>query len=99
DDPYQDIPRKNFQLINRLPSPQNKLAIKGPPIKVPINTTREVQEPDDEEFNEEFEDPEEEVDEELEELGLSQVYFLTTKGMDDEDEYDERVAEMNNESY
>ncbi|KAH9326865.1 hypothetical protein KI387_007043, partial [Taxus chinensis] len=53
------------------------------------------QEPDDEEFNEDFEDPEEELDEELKELGGYQVHFLTTEGMDDEDEYDERVVEMN----
>ncbi|KAH9323929.1 hypothetical protein KI387_018568, partial [Taxus chinensis] len=64
-----------------------------PPIKVLVNTTCEVQEHDDEEFNELYEEPEEEVDEELEELGGSQVHFLTTEGMD-EDEYDERV-EMN----
>ncbi|KAH9312175.1 hypothetical protein KI387_027210, partial [Taxus chinensis] len=50
---------------------------------------------DDEEFNEDFKDPEEEVDEEQDELGGSQVHFLTTEGMDDEDEYDERVVEMN----
>ncbi|KAH9290229.1 hypothetical protein KI387_034346, partial [Taxus chinensis] len=56
------------------------------------------QEPNDEEFNELYEDPEEEVDEEHEELGGSQAHFLTTEGMDDEDEYDERVAEMNSES-
>ncbi|KAH9326511.1 hypothetical protein KI387_006689, partial [Taxus chinensis] len=56
-----------------------------------VNATCEVEEPDDEEFNELYEEPEEEVDEELEELGGSQVHFLTTEGMDDEDEYDERV--------
>ncbi|KAH9288759.1 hypothetical protein KI387_032876, partial [Taxus chinensis] len=54
----------------------------------------EVEEPDDEKFNELCDEPEEEV-EELEELGGSQVHFLTTEGGDDEDEYDERVADMN----
>ncbi|KAH9328055.1 hypothetical protein KI387_000163, partial [Taxus chinensis] len=53
------------------------------------------QEPGDEEFNKDFEDPKEEVDEEQEELGGSQAHFLTTEGMDDEDEYDERVVDMN----
>ncbi|KAH9306848.1 hypothetical protein KI387_011252, partial [Taxus chinensis] len=53
------------------------------------------QEPDEEEFNEYFEDLEEEVDEEQEELGGYQVHFLTTEGINDEDEYDERVAYMN----
>ncbi|KAH9315815.1 hypothetical protein KI387_024442, partial [Taxus chinensis] len=69
------------------------------PIKVPVNATCEVQEPDDEEFNEDLEDLKEEVDEELEELGGSQFHFLTIEGIYDEDEYDERVVEMNIESY
>ncbi|KAH9313103.1 hypothetical protein KI387_028138, partial [Taxus chinensis] len=71
------------------------LAIEGPPIKVLVNETCEVQEPNDAEFNELYEELEEEVDEELDELGGSQVHFLTTEGMDDEDEYDQRVVEMN----
>ncbi|KAH9319265.1 hypothetical protein KI387_021034, partial [Taxus chinensis] len=66
----------------------------GPPIKVPINATCEVEEPD-----EEFEESREEVEEELEELDGSQDNFLTTEGIDEEDDYDEIVAEMNSESY
>ncbi|KAH9329219.1 hypothetical protein KI387_001327, partial [Taxus chinensis] len=66
-----------------------------PPIKVPVNATCEVQEPDDEEENEDYEEPEEEVDEEQEELGDSQVNFLTSEGVDDEDEYNEVVTDMN----
>ncbi|KAH9296411.1 hypothetical protein KI387_039999, partial [Taxus chinensis] len=55
--------------------------------------------PDDEEINEDFEEPEEEADEELEELEGSRVNFFTTEGVDEEDDYDEVVAEMNSESY
>ncbi|KAH9322951.1 hypothetical protein KI387_017590, partial [Taxus chinensis] len=54
----------------------------GPPIKVPINATCEVEEPD-EEANEEFE------------YDRSQVNFLTTEGIDEEDDYDEIVVDMN----
>ncbi|KAH9296449.1 hypothetical protein KI387_040037, partial [Taxus chinensis] len=53
----------------------------------------------DEEVNEEFEESGEEAEEELEELDGSQVNFLTTKGIDEEDDYDEVVEEMNSESY
>ncbi|KAH9310025.1 hypothetical protein KI387_037936, partial [Taxus chinensis] len=97
--PYQDIPRKNFQPRNHLPSSQTRLAIEGPPLKVPVNATCEVLEPDDEEENGLYDEQEEDADEELEELGGSQVHFLTTEGMDYEDDYDERVVEMNNDSY
>ncbi|KAH9331841.1 hypothetical protein KI387_003949, partial [Taxus chinensis] len=66
-----------------------------PPIKVPVNVTYVVQEPNDEEENEDYEEPEEEISEEQEEPSESQVHFLTTEGMDDEDEYDEVVVDMN----
>ncbi|KAH9326321.1 hypothetical protein KI387_006499, partial [Taxus chinensis] len=46
-----------------------------------------------------FEEPGEEAEEELEELDGSRVNFLTTEGIDEEDDYDEVVAEMNGESY
>ncbi|KAH9316789.1 hypothetical protein KI387_044527, partial [Taxus chinensis] len=55
--------------------------------------------PDDEEENEICEEHEEEADEELEELSGSHVHFLTIEGIDEEDDYEERVAEMKNESY
>ncbi|KAH9303428.1 hypothetical protein KI387_015011, partial [Taxus chinensis] len=45
-----------------------RLEIEGPPIKVPVNATCEVEEPDDEEVNEYFEELEEEANEELEEI-------------------------------
>ncbi|KAH9320552.1 hypothetical protein KI387_015191, partial [Taxus chinensis] len=51
--------------------------------------------PDDEEEDGLYDKQEEEVDEELEEPGGSRVHFLTTDGVDDEDEYDDIVAEMN----
>ena len=35
----------------------------------------------------------------MEDLGGSRVHFLTNEGMDDEDDYDDVVAEMNSESY
>ncbi|KAH9297373.1 hypothetical protein KI387_029055, partial [Taxus chinensis] len=45
------------------------------------------------------EEQEDEAGEELEELNGSHVHFLTIKGIDEEDDYEERVTEMNNESY
>lgn len=74
------------------------MAIEGPPLKVPLNATCEVQEPEDEEANEYYVKGEE-VDEEMEEPGGSTVHFLTTEGVDDDDDYDEVVADMNSESY
>lgn len=97
--PYQDFPRNNFHPRNWFPSPQTRLVIEGPPIKVPINATCEVLEPDDEEENEICEEHEEEADEELEELSGSHVHFLTTEGVNEEDDYEERVTKRNNESY
>ncbi|KAH9315586.1 hypothetical protein KI387_024213, partial [Taxus chinensis] len=55
--------------------------------------------PDDEEENGLYDEQEQEFDEEMKELGGSRVHFLTTKGVDDEDDYDDVVAEMNSESY
>ncbi|KAH9296808.1 hypothetical protein KI387_028490, partial [Taxus chinensis] len=66
-----------------------------PPIKVLVNASCEVQEPNDEEENEDYEEPKEEVDEDQEELGHFQVNFLTTEGVDDEDEYNEVLADLN----
>ncbi|KAH9306280.1 hypothetical protein KI387_010684, partial [Taxus chinensis] len=70
-----------------------------PPLKVPVNATCEFLEPDDEEENEFYDDQEEYIDEELEQPGASRINFLTTEGVDDEDDYDDVVAEMNNKSY
>ncbi|KAH9312604.1 hypothetical protein KI387_027639, partial [Taxus chinensis] len=75
------------------------LEIEGPPVKVPVNATCEVLEPNDEEENEICEEHEEEADEELEELSGSHFHFLTTEGIDEKDDYEERVVEMKNESY
>ncbi|KAH9298318.1 hypothetical protein KI387_030000, partial [Taxus chinensis] len=47
--PYTDVPRRNFQPRNCLPSSQKRLEIEGPPIKVPVNAIFEVEEPEDEE--------------------------------------------------
>ncbi|KAH9288272.1 hypothetical protein KI387_032389, partial [Taxus chinensis] len=55
--------------------------------------------PDDEEKNGIYDEQEEEADEELEDPGGSRVHFLSTKGVDDEDDYDNVVTEMNSESY
>ncbi|KAH9313116.1 hypothetical protein KI387_028151, partial [Taxus chinensis] len=93
------VPRRNFQPRNHLPSSQTRLEIEGPPIKVPVNATYEVEEPEDEEVNEDCEELEEEADEEIEELEGSRVNFFTTEGVDEEDDYDEVVADMNSESY
>ncbi|KAH9324557.1 hypothetical protein KI387_004735, partial [Taxus chinensis] len=67
--PYADVPRRNFQPRNRLPAPHTRLALEGPPVKVPMNVTCEVEEPDDdvddeacEEFLEEFDDEAEELE-------------------------------------
>ncbi|KAH9318878.1 hypothetical protein KI387_020647, partial [Taxus chinensis] len=75
-----------------------RLEIEGPPIKVPINATCEVEEPK-EEANEEFEESGEEDEEELEELDGSQVNFLTPEGVHEENDYDEVLVDMNNDSY
>ncbi|KAH9319806.1 hypothetical protein KI387_021575, partial [Taxus chinensis] len=91
--PYADVPRRNFQPRNRLPAPHTRLALEGPPVKVPVNATCEVEEPDDDEACEEFV---EEFDDEAEELEGSRVNFFTTEGIDD---YDEVVADMNSESF
>ncbi|KAH9291008.1 hypothetical protein KI387_044137 [Taxus chinensis] len=48
---------------NRLPSSQTRLSIEVPPLKVPVNATCEVLEPDDEEENGIYDEQEEEVDE------------------------------------
>ncbi|KAH9296698.1 hypothetical protein KI387_044278 [Taxus chinensis] len=97
--PYADVPRKNFQPRNHFPASQTRLALEGPPIKVPVNATCEVEEPDDEEDNEDCEEFVEEVDDEADELEGSRVNFFTTEGIDDGDDYDEVVADMNSESY
>ncbi|KAH9296371.1 hypothetical protein KI387_039959, partial [Taxus chinensis] len=93
------VPRRNFQPRNHLPAAQTRLALEGPPIKVPVNATCEVEEPEDEEVNEDCEEFVEEVDDEADELEGSRVNFFTTEGIDDEDDYDEIVADMNSESY
>ncbi|KAH9329010.1 hypothetical protein KI387_001118, partial [Taxus chinensis] len=72
-----------------------RLALERPPIKVPVNTTYEVEEPEDEEVNEYCEELEEEIDGEIEELEGSRVNFFTTEGVNEEDDYDEVVADMN----
>ncbi|KAH9304097.1 hypothetical protein KI387_008501, partial [Taxus chinensis] len=66
--PYADVPRRNFQPRNHLPASQTRLALEGPPIKVPVNATCEVEEPDDDEANEACEEFVEEFDDEAEEL-------------------------------
>ncbi|KAH9298016.1 hypothetical protein KI387_029698, partial [Taxus chinensis] len=43
--PYLDVMRRNFQPRNPLPASQKRLALEGPPIKVPGNATYEVEEP------------------------------------------------------
>ncbi|KAH9312894.1 hypothetical protein KI387_027929, partial [Taxus chinensis] len=85
---------------NYFPPTQYMLAIVSPPIKVLVNATCEVQEPEYEVEAEELEEAEEELEEYQEESDDSQVKFLTTEGVDDnDDDYDELVADMNNESY
>ncbi|KAH9296007.1 hypothetical protein KI387_039595, partial [Taxus chinensis] len=74
------------------------LALEGPPVKVPVNTTCKVEEPDDDEDNEACEELIEEEDE-ADELEGSRVNFFTTEGVDDGDDYDEVVADMNSESF
>ncbi|KAH9289990.1 hypothetical protein KI387_034107, partial [Taxus chinensis] len=71
----------------------------GYPLRFQFNKTCEFQESNDGEENEDYEEPKEEVDEDPEELGNSQVNFLTVEGVDDEDEYDEVVIDMNSDSY
>ncbi|KAH9316407.1 hypothetical protein KI387_025034, partial [Taxus chinensis] len=66
-----------------------------PPVKVHVNATCEVEEPDDDEDNEACEEFVEEVDDETYELEGSRVNFFTTEGIDDGDDYDEVVADMN----
>ncbi|KAH9309436.1 hypothetical protein KI387_037347, partial [Taxus chinensis] len=97
--PYADVPRRNFQPRNHLPASQTRLVLEGPPIKVPINATCEVEEPEDEEVNEDCEEFFEEVDDETDELEGSRVNFFTTEGIDEGDDYDEVLADMNSESY
>ncbi|KAH9307171.1 hypothetical protein KI387_044386, partial [Taxus chinensis] len=62
------VPRRNFQPRNRLPASQTRLALEGPPVKVPVNATCEVEEPDDDEDNEACEEFVEEFDDEADEL-------------------------------
>ncbi|KAH9309926.1 hypothetical protein KI387_037837, partial [Taxus chinensis] len=50
---------------NILPSSQTKLVIEGPPLKVHVNATCEVLEPEDEEENELYDDQDKYADEEL----------------------------------
>ncbi|KAH9298401.1 hypothetical protein KI387_030083, partial [Taxus chinensis] len=57
-----DVPRNNFQLRDKLPSSQTRLAIEVPPLKVPVNATCEFLEPNDEEENELYDGQEEDVD-------------------------------------
>ncbi|KAH9311313.1 hypothetical protein KI387_026348, partial [Taxus chinensis] len=64
---YQDVPRKKFQPRNHLSSYKTRLDIEGPPLKVPVNATCEVIEPNDDEDNGLYDEHKEEVDEELEE--------------------------------
>ncbi|KAH9309611.1 hypothetical protein KI387_037522, partial [Taxus chinensis] len=97
--PYADVPRRNFQPRNRLPAPHTRLALEGPPVKVPVNATCEVEEPDDDVDDEAREEFLEEFDDEAEELEGSRVNFFTTEGTDDGDNYDEVVADMNSESF
>ncbi|KAH9299898.1 hypothetical protein KI387_044121 [Taxus chinensis] len=66
--PYVDVPRRNFQPRNRFPAAKTRLALEGPPIKVPVNATCEVEEPEDEEVNEDCEEFVEEVDDEADEF-------------------------------
>ncbi|KAH9312271.1 hypothetical protein KI387_027306, partial [Taxus chinensis] len=89
------VPRRNFQPRNRFPASQIQgLALEGPPVKVPVNATCEVEEPDDDEDNEACEELVEEEDE-ADELEGSRVNFFTTEGTDDGDDYDEVVVDMN----
>ncbi|KAH9314579.1 hypothetical protein KI387_023206, partial [Taxus chinensis] len=87
--PYADFPRRNFQPRNCLPASQTRLALEGPPVKVPVNATYEVEELDDDEDNEACKEFVEELDDEADELEGSRVNFFTTKGIDDGDDYDE----------
>ncbi|KAH9323539.1 hypothetical protein KI387_018178, partial [Taxus chinensis] len=57
-----------FSPENRLPTSQTRLALEGPPVKVPVNATYEVEEPDDDEDNEACEEFVEEFDDEADEL-------------------------------
>ncbi|KAH9300309.1 hypothetical protein KI387_011892, partial [Taxus chinensis] len=94
--PYADVPRRNFQPRNRLPASQTRLALEGPLVKVPVNATCEVEEPNDDEDNEAYEElVAREEDDKADELEGSQVNFFTTEGIDDGDDYDEVVADMN----
>ncbi|KAH9327501.1 hypothetical protein KI387_007679, partial [Taxus chinensis] len=78
------------------PASQTRLALEGPPVRVPVNATCEVEEPDDDEDNEACEEFAREFDDEAEVLEGSRVNFFTTEGIDD---YDEVVADMNSESF
>ncbi|KAH9288307.1 hypothetical protein KI387_032424, partial [Taxus chinensis] len=59
----------------------------------------EFQESEEEVEAEELQEPEEEFEEVQEDADDSQVKFLTTEGVDDDDEYDEVFANMNINSY